>query len=114
MTATAVLLALSEHESTPNITLHPTVVEIERASSIHVLAFTSHGDLLLAESEGDFSMSQWDSVYDRAKAACCGSIAADGIDIMRDGGEDEDEGGMMQFIKSTLQKKVETDMHWRS
>lgn len=93
------------------ITQNPTVVDIKKANSVHVLAFTSHGDLLVNESEGDFSFEDWEEIHDEAERICCGSEAAADEDVMRD--EGEEDGGMMQFVKSALEEKVEADMHWR-
>lgn len=104
------LLAINGVAPTSRIIENPSVQEIERASSIHVLAFTSHGDLLVAESEGSFTLAEWNTVHDRAVNICCGK---GDVDAMHDEGEDENSEGMIQFVKSTLQDKITADLHWR-
>jgi len=50
-----------------------------------VLAFTSHDELLLAQSEGDFTVKEWDQVYEVAKNECCRpSSGGGGMDMMVD------------------------------
>ena len=46
--------------------------QIKVASSIHVLAFSSRGNLLVVESEGDFTIDTWEEVHQRAKLICHG------------------------------------------
>jgi exosome complex component RRP46 len=65
--------------------------------------------LLVTESEGSFTLDEWNTVYEHAKRICCGG---GDIDAMRDTGE-EDIGGMTQFVKTTLQEKVGAELHWR-
>jgi exosome complex component RRP46 len=91
----------------------PSLVQVQEASSVHVMAFSSQGDLLLNQSEGEFTMDQWDEVYAKAEVACRGS-EPDGGDVMKDIGEGEAGGGMMEFIKTVIEEKVESDLHWRT
>ena len=67
MTLTAALVAVNPNGA---LLLDPSVKQIKLASSIHVLAFSSHGDLLVVESEGDFTMATWEKVYQTAKVIC--------------------------------------------
>lgn len=69
MTLTATLVAVSSNGTMVN---DPSVQQIKLASSIHVLAFSSHGDLLAVESEGDFTIDIWEEVNQRAKLVCHG------------------------------------------
>jgi len=114
MTMTATLLIISGNNPERKILRNPAPVDIERASSVHVLAFTSKGDLLLAESEGIFSVQEWNEVYSEAERVCLGSMSSEDADAMRDEGEDDVQSGMVGFIKSTLRDKVETDLQWRT
>lgn len=106
-TFTSVILALVSG----TVVRNPSVHDIQSASSIHVLAFTAQGALLVAESEGSFSMDDWNDVYEQGKKLCCGEPAA-GPDEMQDVGEEKD-GGMKAFVKAALEEKVESDLHWR-
>lgn len=112
MTATSAFLALTSDGSARSIVRNPTVHQCESTDSVHVLAFSSHGSLLVAESEGSFSLTDWDTVYEAAKTMCCGSSNVDVDHSMQDS-EVEEEEGMMNFVKSTLQTKVIADLHWK-
>lgn len=115
MTATSAFLALTSDGSTRSIIRNPSAIQSESADSVHVLAFTSHGDLLVAESEGSFSLEDWDTVYEAAKTLCCDESKTTLDHSMQDGGDevDDEKGGMMNFVKSTMQTKVTSDLHWK-
>ena len=59
-TATASVVAVVLEGKTKKMVADPTPRELEAAQSVHVLAFTSNDELLLAESEGDFTVKEWD------------------------------------------------------
>ena len=113
-TATATAVAIAHVDGAKKITVDPSPRDIETAQSVHVLAFTSHDELLLAESEGDFTIGEWDEVYETAKGICCRPAAAakEGLAMVLD---DEDAGGtdMRQFLRSTMESKVAADLHWK-
>ena len=73
-----------------------------------MLAFTSQGDLLVAESEGSFTIGDWDDLYEAGKAICCHETKQ--VDDHEMDGKD---GGMQMFVKSILQAKVAADLHWK-
>lgn len=104
---TATLLAISQDGT---IVRNPPTPEIQTAQSIHVLAFTSHGELLVNLSEGGFTMEQWEDVYAHAEKICCGTTETD-PDAMVDEGEN---AGMMQFVKTVMEEKVQKDLAWRT
>jgi exosome complex component RRP46 len=113
MTLTSVLLALTSDGPAKSIIRNPTLTQSQSADSIHVLAFTSHGDLLVTESEGSFTIGDWDQVYEAGKAICCeNSKQADDHEI-QDEGLNEKAGGMLTFVKSTLKAKIAADLHWK-
>lgn len=105
-TLTSVSFALSSKGMIAN----PTVLESQAASSVHVLAFTSHGELLVAESEGNFSLKDWESVCETAKAMCCGIPGTGGGQAVAD---DMKAGSMSLFLRSTLAERIETDLRWK-
>ncbi|KAG7293342.1 hypothetical protein NEMBOFW57_003390 [Staphylotrichum longicolle] len=112
-TATATAVTIAQQDGAKRITVDPTPRDIETARSVHVLAFTSHDELLLAESEGDFTVKEWDDVYETAKAICCRSAPAkEGVAMVLD---DEDASGpdMRQFLRSAAGAKVAADLHWK-
>jgi len=113
MTLTSVFLALTSNGSSRDVIHNPSLVQSQSADSVHVLAFSSHGELLVAESEGSFTLDEWDQIFEAAKAICCGSgEMADDHDM--EGQELEKKAGRMSmFVKSTLQAKVTADLHWK-
>ncbi|KAL2270908.1 hypothetical protein VTJ83DRAFT_279 [Remersonia thermophila] len=110
-TATATAIAVS-HDKT---VVDPSPRDVETARSVHVLAFTSQDDLLLAESEGDFTVKEWDDIYEAAKKICC-RPAPDGASMQLD---DDDSSpaavgpDLRQFLRSTMESKVAADLHWK-
>ncbi|CZT08455.1 hypothetical protein WAI453_007239 [Rhynchosporium graminicola] len=113
MTLTSTFLALTSDGSSKRIVVNPTLLESEAASSVHVMAFTSHGDLLVAESEGDFTLREWEAVHDAAKSFCCDESQTSGARHVAQDEMDEKNGNMMMFVQSTLEDKVESDLQWK-
>lgn len=103
MTFNAALLAVT---SPGKIVLNPEPKALVRASSLHVLAFSSHGDLILDESEGAFDIDVWDNVYDEAKRACCNAEEGD-MD------QDRQEPTMQTFVERVVDAKVDKDRSWK-
>ena len=69
-------------------------VDVDHVKSMHVLTFSSHGDLLVAESEGVFDVDTWEAVFDAAKMVCCSSSSHLHLHRRIDGdGGDGDGGG---------------------
>ena len=112
-TLASVLLAISSDGSSTTIIRNPTLQEFQAASSVHVLAFTSHGQLLAAESEGAFTLQDWDEIYEVAKGLCYKYIETSDENIMQGAGLEGKTGGMMMFVKSALEEKVSADLHWK-
>lgn len=110
-TLTSTLLAVNNEDKSIDILKHPTLPQIQAASSVHVFAFTADGDLLVAESEGEFDMDDWDKVCEEAKRVCCGTGKRTDTDMMMDGSEGN--GGMAQFLRDTMQEKARADVHWK-
>jgi exosome complex component RRP46 len=101
-------------DGTSKLVADPSPRDVEAARSIHVLAFTSQDELLLAESEGDFTVKEWDDVYDTAKKICCqsGATKGEGIEMVLD--EKEDSGpDMRQFLRVSMETRVAADLHWK-
>ncbi|KAL8879670.1 MAG: hypothetical protein Q9198_002765, partial [Flavoplaca austrocitrina] len=67
MTLTSTFIAVSR---SGELIFDPAARIVEKAASLHVLAFSSLGDLLVAESEGTFDMDIWDQVYAMAEKHC--------------------------------------------
>lgn len=92
---------------TKEILRNPTLIQIQEAKSVHVFAFSSFRELLIAESEGDFSMGEWEQLYEFAEQLCCGVDAQDN-DPMEEG-----EQSMQQFMQTALKNFVEDSMQWK-
>ncbi|KAK3382302.1 hypothetical protein B0T24DRAFT_6899 [Lasiosphaeria ovina] len=113
-TATASVVAVVSQEGTKRLVVDPSPRDLEQAQSVHVLAFTSHDELLLAESEGDFTVKEWDGVYEAALKICCRPTSTKaGIDVMLDDSEDAAGSDMRQFLRSTVEAKVAADLYWK-
>lgn len=79
---------------------------------MHVFAFTSHEELLLAESEGDFTMNEWDDVYATVRSICCKPAPDQEIDMILD--EDRQHGpDLRRFIRTAAEAKVKADLYWK-
>ena len=91
------------------LTQDPSPKQVEAATSVHVLAFSSHGDLLVVESEGQFDMVIWEKVAEAAKRVCQGNSRNDGDVSM----EPEQESTMGDFLKDMIGKKVAMDQRWK-
>lgn len=103
-TLTSTILALLSKTTARE---HPTIKEINEAQSIHVIAFSSKHDLLLAESEGRFNMEDWDMIENMARIICLGDTNA-----MVDG--DEKEEALQQLLRSVVGEKVARDERWKN
>lgn len=111
-TATSAVAAVSLGDGKTQITMDPSPREADKARSVHVLAFTSFSELLLAESEGDFTMTEWDQVYETSRSACCGVADSSGIHAVLD--EAHQNGpDMRQFVRSAAENKVAADLYWK-
>lgn len=110
-TATCTVAAVVVEDGKSKIVVHPSPRQTEKSRSIHVLAFTSHEELLLAQSEGDFSMNEWDEVYQTARLICC-TPARQEIDMVLD--DDQQPGpDLRRFLRSAAEAKIMADLHWK-
>ena len=109
MTLTATLIAA---ESNGTLVVRPSVEQLELASSIHVLAFSSYGDLLVVESEGDFTINTWDMVHQKARLIC----------HQEDGDESDSEDVSMRLddvsklgnvLRDAVERKVAEEQRWK-
>ncbi|RDL36784.1 uncharacterized protein BP5553_06136 [Venustampulla echinocandica] len=112
MIATSVLIAVNSEGESRNLIQNPNPEQVRSANSVHVLGFTSHGELLLSESEGSFTLDEWDEVYETAKALCSGEKTADD-NFMQGVGLENNKGDMMMFIKSAMERKIAADLHYK-
>jgi len=107
--ATAAIVAIPAGNG--DVIVDPTIVEVDRAKSVHVLAFTSDKELLLSESEGSFSVDEWTKVLESAQRLCC-ETRGSGLDTAMGGGGIESQS-IQDFIRATMETKVAADLHWK-
>ncbi|KAI1828642.1 hypothetical protein F4861DRAFT_12092 [Xylaria intraflava] len=93
------------------IITNPTARQIEQSQSFHVLAFTSYNELILAESEGTFSLKDWDDVYDISYNQCCTTRPLDDVDTPMNEGTPA-AADLGRFIRSTVEQKTTSDLQW--
>ncbi|KAI0135475.1 hypothetical protein F4814DRAFT_444294 [Daldinia grandis] len=111
-TLTSTSLAVVADGQSKKAILNPSPREIETSQSFHVFSFTSHDKLILAESEGSFTVKEWDDAFAVAQRQCCPpATAGDGDTLM-----DDDSllgANLKQFTRSTLEGKIASDLHWK-
>lgn len=108
MILTSVLVAINPDGKSPKLIKNPSLNEFESASSVHVLAFTSQGELLVAESQGTFTLEDWDEVFETGKAFCHAEHnTITDYDM-------QGKGDMLEFVKSAMEEKVTQDLHWHT
>lgn len=110
-TATCTVVAFVVEDGKSKIVVDPSPRQAEKSRSMHVFAFTAHEELLLAESDGDFSMNEWDEVYQTARSICCTSARQE-IDMVLD--DDQQTGpDLRRFLRSAAEAKIMADLHWK-
>jgi len=109
MTFSATLLGVTK---SGDIISDPSTADAKAASSLHVLAFSSKGHLLLNESEGRFDFDTWESVRERASVTCRGATVSgtDGDVAM---GEDPDGARLDGFVRETVEDRLRVDYAWK-
>ncbi|KAI4209910.1 MAG: hypothetical protein LQ351_007195 [Letrouitia transgressa] len=94
-----------------NFIAHASALSIREASSVHVFAFSSLGELLLNESEGIFSITLWEEIFDEAKLICRGS-EVDNMDV--DVSMGQSKGSNLEAsLKQIMEGKIVTDQEWK-
>lgn len=108
MTFTATALAVTP---SGEIRRDPSVQEAKAAKSVHAIAFSSKGHLLLNESDGASDFETWERVHDRAVAICRGAsktTQTDGDIAMA-----EDGPSLESFIRETVSDQIWRDYTWK-
>lgn len=100
---TASIAALSDD----NLVQDPSPKQLVQASSVHVLAFSSQGQLIMEESEGSFDLPIWDKIYDEAKKVCCKPGEND-MD------EDRHQPNIHTFVERVIEAKVDSERGWKN
>ena len=92
--------------------LDPTSEQLKVAASIHVFAFSSHGDLLVVESEGEFGIETWEEAHQKARLACRGEAEndSDSEDVSMDSGSDTK---LEDILRNAIRQKVAREHNWK-
>lgn len=85
---------------------HPLISDIQVAQSLHVLTFSSKGELLLVESEGRLDVNQLGIITDRARDACFGDQGA----TLANG---EGRESLYDRMKHAVEEKVRNKERWK-
>lgn len=91
---------------------NPTAEQLKVATSIHVFAFSSHGDLLVVESEGEFGIEIWEEAYQKARIACRGEEESDSEseDVSMDSDNDTK---LEDVLRDAVREKVAREQKWK-
>ena len=111
-TATATAVSIFNEDGDNKFIVNPSLRQAEDARSSHVFAFTSHDELLLVESEGDFAIEEWESAHETARRICCEMSKKADIEMILDD-EKRDGPDLRQFVRSTIEAKIASDLHWK-
>lgn len=108
MTFSATLLGVTK---SGDIAHNPSAATAKAATSLHVLAFSSKGHLLLNESQGQFDFDTWESVRAHATAICQSTASGTDGDIAM--GEGSDATRLDSFIRETVEDRLHSDYAWK-
>ena len=111
MTLTITLIAVNPSGI---LVVDPSVQQIKLASSIHVLAFSSHGGLLVVESEGDFTIDKWEEVHQKAKLICHGDEGNESESESDDMSMKSDDVSRLEnILKDAVERKIAKEQRWK-
>lgn len=108
MTFSATLLGVTK---SGDIVRNPSAVAAKAATSLHALAFSSKGHLLLNESQGRFDLDKWESVREQAASICQSTAISGDGDI--DMSEGIDTTRLDSFIRETVEDRLHSDYAWK-
>ncbi|KAG9541030.1 hypothetical protein KCU71_g19479, partial [Aureobasidium melanogenum] len=103
-TFTSTLLSVS---SSGDLSINPAPKVLLSASSAHVFAFSSTGNLVLDLSEGEFDMDTWEKAHDKAKEECCKEQLSE--DAMEDG-----KPSLQTFMERVVEASVDKQRAWKN
>lgn len=110
MTFTSTLIAVSR---SGELVRKASVKALKEAASLHVLAFSSLGELLLAESEGAFDVDIWDQVYRWAEKDCRKSDLGDPTQTDDVDMDLSKPGSLEDSLRSIIEEKAAREYRWK-
>ena len=110
MTVTAALICIDEDGA---LLSNPGAKDLRLADSVHVLAFSSLGKMILAQSEGSFSINDWENVHSSARQICLRQ------DTAQDLGDDvsmtsEQEESLQEKLRNAVGRMVSKEQAWKT
>ncbi|KAI4749022.1 hypothetical protein E4T50_00681 [Aureobasidium sp. EXF-12298] len=103
-TFTSTLLAIQPSGS---ISINPSPKLLLPASSAHVFAFSSTGNLILDLSEGEFDLDTWEKAHDKAKEECC-------KEQLGDAAMEEGKPSLQGFVERVVEARVDKERAWKN
>ena len=100
-------LAVVKPDST--MTVDPTEADLKACKSIHTMVYTAKGDLLLDESAGLFTMTEWEAMAKQLKKSVVGAMRHTDEDHAMMNGNAEDE----PWMRRALEERVQQAGAWR-
>ncbi|EON69572.1 hypothetical protein W97_08832 [Coniosporium apollinis CBS 100218] len=82
---------------------------VARKGGLHVFAFDGRGEAVLAESEGDFGIEDWEEACEAARGVCCG-LQDESPDVMEVEGA---KRSMVRGLRELVKGEVEKEGRWR-
>ena len=108
MTMTSVFLAV---DSGGSIIDSPQLRTLENASSIHALAFSLQGELLMVQSEGSFDLPTWEIITDMAQSKCRDTTLKAGLEDVEM--KENERAPLETLVRDLLEEKFRNAEHWR-
>ena len=96
-----------------NLALDPSPDDIEAAVSLHILGFSSYGDLIISESEGSFDIEVWEQVLDIAGIACCVGRTNDNVPESDSLRASKHLLSLEGSLRATILKRIQEKQRWR-
>ena len=115
--AGAALVAIGPDQQ---LVVNPNVHQRKMSNSLHVFCFNSEGKVLLMESEGRFTMSEWKEAEQAARSAVLGHN--DPSNISKQNGDVSMEGDdtsrnsvtcVLDVVRKAMEARVIKDKNWR-
>jgi exosome complex component RRP46 len=113
MRATAMATTVAVMKGTTEMRVDPGVKDIKGARSLHVLGFSSVGDTVLVESEGNFTFEEWETVEELARRACLAGASKNGDMKMQNGEIEEGGQSVLDVLRGAVEVKVMAEERWR-
>lgn len=105
-TMTSVFIA----HSGESLIADPPLRALSDNSSIHALAYSARGGLLMIESEGAFDIEEWEAVAMEAKLKCC---AATTDEDQEDVNMASDEASLQLLLRASVEARIRSAEGWR-